>query len=100
MTHDRRVVHEGERAPRSGPQVGTAGLALTVLLLTLCPLAAPARATAQVVGPPITLDFQDLDLAYVLSALATAAGMNVIYNDLPQKPITIRTANPVPREEL
>jgi general secretion pathway protein D len=61
----------------------------------------PAPGGAQVpAGPPVTLDFQDLDLAYVLSAIAQAAGLNVIYHDLPAKAITIRTAQPVPRAEL
>jgi general secretion pathway protein D len=70
---------------------------LLAVLLPLC--AAPARAQVQP-GPPITLDFQDLDLAYVLMSLATAAGLNVMYHDLPAKPITIRTSQPVPRTEI
>src|SRR5690606_29826602 len=49
---------------RSFGQVVVAfGLALTLLA------GAPVRTHAQVPGPPVQLDFQDLDLAYVLSAL-------------------------------
>jgi general secretion pathway protein D len=52
-------------------------------------------------GAPVTLDFQDLDLAFVFSALAQAAGLNLIYHDLPSKPVTLRTAPPgIPRSEI
>jgi general secretion pathway protein D len=76
--------------------------ALTVLLSLSASMLAPAGGSAQVgpPGEPVNLDFQDLDLAYVLSALATAAGINVLYHDLPQKPITLRTAQPIPRSEI
>src|SRR5690606_34622242 len=33
-------------------------------------------------------------------ALAQMAGMNLIYHDLPPKPVTLRTAQPVPRANL
>ena len=72
-----------------------------VPLFAVCTVSAVVPAAAQVQpGPPVTLDFQDLDLAYVLSALAQAAGLNVVYHDLPQKPITIRTAQPIPRADI
>ncbi len=48
----------------------------------------------------INLNFQDADLAYVFSALAQAAGVNVIYSNLPARPITLRTFVPVPASEL
>lgn len=48
----------------------------------------------------VQLDFQDLDLAYVMSALAQMAGLNLIYHDLPTKPITLRTTQPVPRADV
>jgi type II secretory pathway component GspD/PulD (secretin) len=66
--------------------------------------AAPLTAQVPEVRPEPTgtvqLDFQDLDFAYVVSALARAAGLNLIYHDLPAKPITLRTAEPVPRADL
>lgn len=52
------------------------------------------------VPDPVQLDFQDVDLAYVMSALAQAAGINLIYHDLPTKPVTLRTAQPIPRADL
>jgi general secretion pathway protein D len=63
-----------------------------------------APLAARQVGPPgepVTLDFQDLDLPFVFSALAQAAGLSLIYHDLPSKPVTLRTAPPgVPRSEI
>jgi general secretion pathway protein D len=48
----------------------------------------------------VILNFQDADLAYVFSALAQAAGVNVIYSNLPARPITLRTFQPVPPGQL
>ncbi len=48
----------------------------------------------------VQLDFQDLDLAYVMSTLAQMAGLNLMYHDLPSKPITLRTVQPVPRADI
>jgi general secretion pathway protein D len=36
-----------------------------------------------------------VDLAYVISALAQAASLNVVYSDLPQKTVTLRTSQAV-----
>ena len=68
------------------------------LLLCLLALAAPAAARqdpVQVTGQGIMLNFQDVDLSYAITALAQAAGLNVVYTDLPAKPVTLRTATPV-----
>lgn len=72
-----------------------------VISATLCCACAilPARAHAQnpvrVTSEGIILNFQDVDLAYAITALAQAAGLNVVYTDLPQKNVTLRTARPV-----
>jgi type II secretory pathway component GspD/PulD (secretin) len=72
-----------------------------LLTLALILLALPASLRAQgAQQAPVQLDFQDLDLAYVLSALAQAAGLNLVYMDLPAKPVTLRTATPVPRTQI
>lgn len=48
----------------------------------------------------ILLNFQDVDLAYVFTALAEAASLNVMYSDLPRRPVTLRTAKPVPLTDI
>lgn len=69
---------------------------LFVLLLSgagSAPLAAQQR-------PGTVLNFQDTDIAFVLSALAQAAGIGFSYSDLPAKPVTLRTSSPLTREQL
>lgn len=48
----------------------------------------------------IRLDFQDVDLRLVISALAEAGGLNVVYADLPQRSVTLRMARPVAPDEV
>jgi general secretion pathway protein D len=50
------------------------------------------RVTAQ----GILVDFQDVELRFVVSALAEAANLNVSYADLPARRITLRLRQPVP----
>jgi type II secretory pathway component GspD/PulD (secretin) len=45
-----------------------------------------------------SFNFQDADLAFVLSALAQSAGMGFSYSDLPQKPVTLRAT--LTRDEM
>lgn len=53
---------------------------------------APVRVTDQ----GIMFDFQDADLRLVVAALGEAGGLNVMYGELPQRRITLRTNTPVP----
>ena len=48
----------------------------------------------------ITLNFQNVDLASVITALGQAAGINVAAANMPDVPVTLRTAEPVPPEEV
>jgi general secretion pathway protein D len=43
----------------------------------------------------IMIDFQGTDMRLVVPALAEAAGINITYGELPQRPITLRTPTPV-----
>ena len=43
----------------------------------------------------ITFNFQDADISYVISMLAQQAGVKYVYSDMPQKPVTMRTTDPV-----
>ncbi|HEX6616908.1 MAG TPA: secretin N-terminal domain-containing protein [Gemmatimonadales bacterium] len=77
------------------------GLILACLLIT-----APVRAEAQepdavrVTEEGVLVDFQDADLRLVMTALAEAGGLNLIYSDLPQRRVTLRMKQPVPKENL
>lgn len=65
--------------------------------------AAPVEARqvgVQEVADGIHLNFQDLDLAYVFTALAQAGGINLFYHDIPPKPVTLRTTHAIPRDEI
>ena len=48
----------------------------------------------------IALNFQNLDLAYVVSAMGQAAGINVVSSNMPDVLVTLRTAEPVTPAEV
>ena len=48
----------------------------------------------------VLVDVQDADLRMVIAALAEAAGLNVFYQDLPPRRVTLRLVNPVPRSDV
>ena len=52
------------------------------------------------VGEGVILNFQDVDLAYVISSLAQVAGLNVTYSDLPSKMVTVRTVQPISPQQV
>src|SRR4051812_6955420 len=69
---------------------------LIALLLAGSSLAAQtAPAGVQRTAGGILVDFQNTDMRLAVAALAEAAGLNVIYGDLPQKPVNLRTPTPV-----
>jgi general secretion pathway protein D len=72
---------------------------LALLIVAILMLALPLA--AQEAGPGgITFDFQEADLRHVITALAEAGGLNVVFAGLPQRPVTLRTNRPVPRAEV
>ncbi|HEU4456487.1 MAG TPA: secretin N-terminal domain-containing protein [Longimicrobium sp.] len=74
---------------------------LAALVLASLAAAGPLAAQNQNTGGVqrtargIMIDFQGTDLRLVVPALAEAAGLNITYGELPQRPITLRTPNPV-----
>lgn len=77
-------------------------LCLSIMALAIAP---PGALTAQEVEPAqgeggVRLDFQNVELGTVVSALADAGGLNLIYSDLPNRLVTLRMNQPVPREEV
>lgn len=76
---------------------------LLMAALLLAAAAAPLQGQEVPVRPAqggVLLTFQDADLGFVIAALAQAAGLNVVYTDLPAKPVTLRTQTPVPLAAL
>lgn len=57
----------------------------------------PVRAVA---GGALQFDFQDADLRLVLSALAEAGHLNLIYSELPSRHVTLRTNQPIPPDQV
>ena len=51
-----------------------------------------ARTTPQ----GVVIDFEDADIRTVITALAEAADLNVVFADLPARRITLRLRQPVP----
>ncbi|MFL5540135.1 MAG: hypothetical protein ACJ8J0_14190, partial [Longimicrobiaceae bacterium] len=73
---------------------------MAAVLLAVCHLS--AQQPAGVVRTPggVQVDFQNTDMRLVVAALADAAGLNVVYGDLPQKTVTLRTSTPVPVSQV
>ena len=64
-----------------------------LLLLVAAPAAAQQPQGLQ-------FDFQDADLRLVLSALAEAGRLNLVYSELPSRHVTLRTNQPVPPDQI
>jgi len=62
-------------------------------------LAAQAPAV-QTTAQGVLVDFQDADLRLVIAALAEAAGLNVVYGDLPARRVTLRMRQPLQHDAL
>ncbi len=80
------------------------GIGFRGMTIVLALAAAPARAQepagiARTAGG-VQIDFQGADMRIVVAALAEAAGLNLVYADLPSRPVTLRTGSPVPVERL
>jgi general secretion pathway protein D len=71
-----------------------------VLLLLVTPTALGAQQPVRPAPGGVMLNFQDADLSYVVSTLAQAAGINFAHSDLPQKPVTLRTSEPVTPDQI
>ena len=56
--------------------------------------------STQFVDSGTLIDFQDVDLRIVITALAEAGGLNVVYGDLPARKITLRMKQAVMRPEI
>ncbi|HEX6369720.1 MAG TPA: secretin N-terminal domain-containing protein [Longimicrobium sp.] len=75
------------------------------LLFLLLPLLAAPPAAAQDDGVRTTaagvlVDFSQVDVRLVLSALAEAGGVNVVFGDLPARLVTLQLTQPVPPQNM
>ena len=74
-----------------------AALALALgLALQAAPAAAQPATGVRRIDGGVMIDFPNTDLRLAVAALAEAAGLNLIYTDLPQKTVSLRTSTPVP----
>ncbi len=74
-------------------------LIVSSALVTSIPTAAQNPPVTQT-QEGITLNFQNVDLASVITALGQAAGINIAAANMPDVPVTLRTAEPVPPEDV
>lgn len=78
--------------------------ATTAVALLLLTLVAAARgqdsAAVRQTAAGILIDFQDVDLRTVITALAEAGGLNVSYGDIPPRRTTLRLHQPIAKEEV
>lgn len=56
--------------------------------------------TTRVTAQGVVVDFQDADIRTVITALAEAASLNVIFSDLPARRVTLRLRDPVPLDSV
>jgi type II secretory pathway component GspD/PulD (secretin) len=73
-------------------------LLIALALLIGSPLS--GQEPVKVTPEGVLVDFQDADLRLVITALAEAGGLNVVYSELPARRVTLRMQEPVPKENL
>ena len=75
---------------------------LALLALTIAPRAASAQQppVARTTPQGIVVDFQDAELRTVITALAEAANLNIVFGELPSRRVTLRLRQPVPADSV
>ncbi len=73
---------------------------MIIILLICAPVEAQETGGVARTAGGVQIDFQGADMRIVVAALAEAAGLNLVYADLPTRPVTLRTSSPVPVERL
>ena len=76
------------------------GLPAFLVLALVAPLAAQDTAAVRQTAAGILIDFQDVDLRTVITALAEAGGLNVSYGDIPARRTTLRLHQPIAKAEV
>lgn len=78
----------------------TTVLATALLISIVVPAGAQDTAGVRETTAGILIDFQDVDLRAVITALAEVGGLNVSYGDLPARRTTLRLHQPISRAEV
>jgi prepilin-type N-terminal cleavage/methylation domain-containing protein len=73
---------------------------MVIVTLIAVPVAAQDTGGIERTAGGVQIDFQGADMRIVVAALAEAAGLNLVYADLPSRPVTLRTGAPVPVDRL
>ncbi|MDQ8153403.1 MAG: secretin N-terminal domain-containing protein [Gemmatimonadota bacterium] len=74
--------------------------ALCALLLAAAPCVMRAQQGVRTTDSGVIVDFQDADLRVVLSALAEAGKVNLVFGDLPDRRVTLRLREAIPASEV
>ena len=77
---------------------------LPVAILSMLAVATPAHSQDSVAirrtPAGILIDFQDVDLRAVITALAEAGGLNVSYSEIPTRRTTLRLHQPIAKSDV
>jgi len=74
--------------------------AILLALMALAPCVARAQQSVRATEAGVVVDLQDADLRVVLSALAEAGKVNIVFGDLPEKRVTLRLRDAIPVAEV
>ena len=77
-----------------------ATLSASWLLTAALPLAAQDTSAIGGTAGSILVDFQDVDLRAVITALAEAGNLNVSYGDIPARRVTLRLHQPISKADV
>jgi general secretion pathway protein D len=73
---------------------------VVLLLAAVAPMRSQDTTAVRQTPAGILIDFQDVDLRTVITALAEAGGLNVSYGDIPPRRTTLRLHQPIAKVEV
>jgi type II secretory pathway component GspD/PulD (secretin) len=86
---------------KQGHNMAARGLLWAAMVcITLVPTGGLLGQGVRVTDDGLLFDFQDADLRLVISALAEAGNLNVLYGDVPPRRVTMRMNQPVSAEQV
>lgn len=85
---------------RAARVIGLAGVVMAASVVAGQALVAQDTSAVRTTPQGVLVDFQDVDLRAVITALAEAGGLNVTYGEIPQRRVTLRLRQPVARQDI